>query len=117
MIRSCSLTPNFAKIISASRFSRKVATVSGDSNKNMDKNQNPPEKSGDAMSHSFGEGYSTRSDEEGFGGTMGGKQSQAKLQIDEAEIHENHPAYDKSQGSEVAEKEKGRHKTNDNSST
>lgn len=27
---------------------------------------------GDVMSHSFGEGYSTRSDEEGFGGVYGG---------------------------------------------
>lgn len=27
------------------------------------------------MSHSFGEGYSTRSDEEGFGGIYGGNQS------------------------------------------
>lgn len=40
------------------------------------------------MSHSFGDGYSTRSDEEGFGGTIGG--SQSSLQMDK-EIHENHP--------------------------
>ncbi|WOK99219.1 hypothetical protein Cni_G07931 [Canna indica] len=30
---------------------------------------------GDVMTHSFGEGYSTRSDEEGFGGIYGGNQA------------------------------------------
>lgn len=40
------------------------------------------------MSHSFGEGYATRCDEEGFGGIYGGKQSMPKT--DEC-IHENHP--------------------------
>lgn len=39
------------------------------------------------MSHSFGEGYSTRSDEEGFGGTYRGNQTLLK----DNEIHENHP--------------------------
>ncbi|XP_022741096.1 uncharacterized protein LOC111292787 [Durio zibethinus] len=71
---------------------------------------NPKEKTGDVMSHSFGEGYATRSDEEGFGGTYGGNQSESEIQMDK-EIHENHPAYDKSQGSEVKEKEKARHQT------
>lgn len=42
------------------------------------------------MSHSFGEGYATRSDEEGFGGIYGGNQSIPKVEIDK-EIHENHP--------------------------
>lgn len=42
------------------------------------------------MSHSFGEGYATRSDEEGFGGTYGGNQSNSKIEMDK-EIHENHP--------------------------
>lgn len=42
------------------------------------------------MSHSFGEGYATRSDEEGFGGTFGGKQAARKIEIDK-EIHEGHP--------------------------
>lgn len=44
------------------------------------------------MSHSFGEGYATRSDEEGFGGIYGGNRSDD----DDTEgkngvIHENHP--------------------------
>lgn len=41
------------------------------------------------MSHSFGEGYATRSDEEGFGGTYGGNQTFQKDNNDE--VHENHP--------------------------
>lgn len=44
----------------------------------------------DVMSHSFGEGYSTRSDEEGFGGIYGGNQSNPKSPNDPV-IHENHP--------------------------
>jgi len=44
----------------------------------------------DAMSHSFGEGYATRSDEEGFGGIYGGKQSMPNTEKDKI-IHENHP--------------------------
>ena len=43
------------------------------------------------MSHSFGEGYATRSDEEGFGGTYGGNDEAAsKIEADKF-IHENHP--------------------------
>jgi len=42
------------------------------------------------MSHSFGEGYATRSDEEGFGGIYGGKQSMPNTEKDKI-IHENHP--------------------------
>jgi len=42
------------------------------------------------MSHSFGEGYATRSDEEGFGGIYGGNQSMPKTETDKF-IHENHP--------------------------
>lgn len=42
------------------------------------------------MSHSFGEGYATRSDEEGFGGIYGGNQSLPKTETDKF-IHENHP--------------------------
>lgn len=33
----------------------------------------------DTMSHSFGEGYATRSDEEGFGGVYGGNQSKPEM--------------------------------------
>ncbi|XVF15752.1 hypothetical protein REPUB_Repub09cG0183000 [Reevesia pubescens] len=67
---------------------------------------NPNEKTGDVMSHSYGEGYATRSDEEGFGGN----QNKSEIEMDK-EIHENHPAYDKTQGSEVKEKEKARNQT------
>lgn len=61
------------------------------------------------MAHSFGEGYSTRSDEEGFGGIYGRNQASEIKHKDE--IHEDHPMYDKTQGCEVKEKEKGRHQT------
>nr|XP_048334394.1 uncharacterized protein LOC107424585 isoform X1 [Ziziphus jujuba var. spinosa] len=57
---------------------------------NMDKEKKPNEKTGDVMSHSFGEGYATRSDEEGFGGVYGGNQSIPKTEEDQL-IHENHP--------------------------
>ncbi|ESR38925.1 hypothetical protein KPL70_019584 [Citrus sinensis] len=77
----------------------------------MDPN-NPQEKTGDVMSHSFGEGYATRSDEEGFGGIYGGNQFFPNKDDKDKDINENHPAFDKSQGSEVKEKEKARHQTN-----
>ncbi|KAF7850800.1 hypothetical protein BT93_L4996 [Corymbia citriodora subsp. variegata] len=67
-------------------------------------------KTGDVMAHSFGEGYATRSDEEGFGGTYGGNDSCKVMKA--KDIDEDHPEYDKSQGSEVKEKEKARHQTN-----
>ncbi|GMJ08758.1 hypothetical protein like AT5G66780 [Hibiscus trionum] len=69
------------------------------------KDENPKEKPGDVMSDSFGEGYATRSEEEGFGGIYGGNDKKTE--------EENHPGpdYDKTQGSEVKEKEKGRHQT------
>ncbi|KAF3320485.1 hypothetical protein FCM35_KLT15181 [Carex littledalei] len=57
----------------------------------------------DVMTDSFGEGYSTRSDEEGFGGVYGGNDP-----VINPGTHVNHPEYDKSQGSEVKEKEKAR---------
>ncbi|KAK9285159.1 hypothetical protein L1049_024345 [Liquidambar formosana] len=78
---------------------------------NMDKANNQNQKTGDVMSHSFGEGYATRSDEEGFGGIYRGNQLLRKPQGENV-IDENHPEYDKSQGSEMKEKEKGRHQTN-----
>ncbi|KDP23195.1 hypothetical protein JCGZ_00340 [Jatropha curcas] len=84
----------------------------------MDKAQSPNEKSkeaiehGDVMSHSFGQAYATRSDEEGFGGIYGGNQSCDNDDDNNGKkIHENHPDYDRSQGSEVKEKEKGRNST------
>ncbi|CAN6874426.1 unnamed protein product [Brassica oleracea var. botrytis] len=95
-----------------SRVSRKVTvfgfTTTSDQRKMDKKPENPKEKTGDVMSHSFGEGYATRSDEEGFGGTYGGNQS---FQKHNDEVHENHPDYDKTQGSEAKEKERGRNQT------
>ncbi|GMP27423.1 hypothetical protein CsSME_00003424 [Camellia sinensis var. sinensis] len=87
-----------------------------ESNKKSDnmeqkQNNNPNAKTGDVMSHSFGEGYASRSDEEGFGGTTCEASDAASKIEQDRMIHENHPAYDKSQGSEVAEKEKARHQT------
>ncbi|KAK8511531.1 hypothetical protein V6N12_038133 [Hibiscus sabdariffa] len=72
------------------------------------KDENPKEKpaAGDVMSDSFGEGYATRSDEEGFGGIYGGNDKKT-----DEENHANLPDYDKTQGSEVKEKEKARHQT------
>ncbi|BAU00088.1 hypothetical protein LR48_Vigan06g044800 [Vigna angularis] len=106
-----SLSSNLGREASAVRFCTKSDSNSRDHN--MDKSQKPSEetKHGDVMSHSFGEGYATRCDEEGFGGIYGGKQSMPKT--DEC-IHENHPAYDKTQGSEVKEKEKARHQPSAN---
>ncbi|KAE7999920.1 hypothetical protein FH972_004303 [Carpinus fangiana] len=88
-----------------------MASQQPDSKHKTDKAHSPnDEKNGDVMSHSFGEGYATRSDEEGFGGIYGGNQSIPNPEQDE-HVHENHPAYDKSQGSEVKEKEKARHQS------
>uniref|UniRef100_A0A7N0T8N8 Late embryogenesis abundant protein n=1 Tax=Kalanchoe fedtschenkoi TaxID=63787 RepID=A0A7N0T8N8_KALFE len=71
----------------------------------------PPDKTEDVMSHSFGEGYKTRSDEEGFGGIYGGNQSEEEV-VDMIDVsHVLHPEYDKSQGCEVKEKERARNQT------
>ncbi|XP_010550389.1 PREDICTED: uncharacterized protein LOC104821276 [Tarenaya hassleriana] len=95
----------FGRKATAVRFAATTATNQQHADKRkMEKTENPNEKTGDVMSHSFGEGYATRSEEEGFGGIYGGNQSIQK----DKEIHENHPAYDKTQGSEVSEKEKAR---------
>ncbi|EXC35521.1 hypothetical protein L484_026829 [Morus notabilis] len=107
---------NFGHKASLVRF-KQVTTGSSsrepETTHNMDKGKedNPNEKTGDVMSHSFGEGYATRSDEEGFGGIYGGNQSVPKDEKDRSSIHENHPEYDKTQGSEVKEKEKARFQT------
>ncbi|CAB4318023.1 unnamed protein product [Prunus armeniaca] len=64
-----------------------------DSEHNMDKPEpNPTEK--------------TRCDDDGFGVVYGGIRS-----VTNTEEDENHPAVDKSQGSEVQEKEEARHQT------
>ncbi|KAK2657215.1 hypothetical protein Ddye_010267 [Dipteronia dyeriana] len=111
------LSPCIARKTSAVRF-RQATTMQSkrpEKSESTDKSQNPnkpTEKTGDVMSHSFGEGYATRSDEEGFGGTCTGSNQcfPTKDGVDK-EIHENHPAYDKTQGSEVKEKEASRHQT------
>lgn len=43
------------------------------------------------MSHSFGEGYATRSDEEGFGGVYGENGQSLPQSEGKETIHENHP--------------------------
>ncbi|GKC35450.1 hypothetical protein Tco_1047834 [Tanacetum coccineum] len=60
--------------------------------RDMDKNKEAEEaqKKGDVMSHSFGEGYATRSDEEGFGGIYGGNQSLSREDADKV-VHGNSP--------------------------
>ncbi|KAI4327589.1 hypothetical protein L6164_020029 [Bauhinia variegata] len=108
-----SLSHYLGRQTSSVRF-REINKISSqpDCAHHMEKSQeNPSEKTGDVMSHSFGEGYATRSDEEGFGGIYSGNQSLPKTETDKL-IHENHPAYDKTQGSEVKDKEKARHQTN-----
>ncbi|KAL9269764.1 hypothetical protein AKJ16_DCAP06861 [Drosera capensis] len=72
----------------------------------QDASKQHEDKSGDVMSHSFGDGYSTRSNDDGFGGVYGGNDPDTN---DGDGIICEHPDYDKSQGSEVAEKEKARH--------
>ncbi|VVB18277.1 unnamed protein product [Arabis nemorensis] len=89
-IRSLPST-NVSFLSRPSQLGRRVTGVSfataSDQQKMDKKPENPNEKIGDVMSHSFGEGYATRADDEGFGGIYGGNQT---LQKDN-EIHENHP--------------------------
>lgn len=76
---------------------------------------------GDDMADSFGDGYSTRSSDEGFGQRYSEhiKFGQTFSEGDEVEPRvdthvEVRREYDQSQGSEVKEKEKGRHATEHN---
>ncbi|XP_004287902.1 PREDICTED: uncharacterized protein LOC101303361 [Fragaria vesca subsp. vesca] len=93
------------------RQARTIVSSDPGSKHNMDKAENPNQKTatGDVMSHSFGEGYATRSDEEGFGGIYSDNQRLPNKVEQDQMIHANNPAYDKTQGSEVKEKEKARH--------
>ncbi|KAL5217396.1 hypothetical protein ABZP36_018080 [Zizania latifolia] len=68
----------------------------------------------DAMTHSFGEGYSTRSDEEGFGGVY---RRDYLVFRHGTQVHPSHQDYDTTQGSEVKEKEKARHLKDDKHAT
>ncbi|KAF7809731.1 uncharacterized protein G2W53_036474 [Senna tora] len=76
--------------------------------------QNQKERPGDMVSQSFGEGYASRCDEEGFGGTgtLSANQFFSKnLETDQL-TQQNQPAsFDKTQGSEVKEKEYARNQT------
>jgi len=73
---------------------------------------------GDDMADSFGDGYSTRSSDEGFGQRYSEDIKFGQTLSEGAEVeHHAHThvevrrEYDQSQGSEVTEKEKGRHAT------
>ncbi|XP_047085846.1 uncharacterized protein LOC124697275 [Lolium rigidum] len=87
---------------SVSATSSAAAPVPGDQGVGMDPAKQPPPHApedknrddkhtakGDVMTDSFGEGYSTRADEEGFGGVYG----------------QNDPEHDTSQGSEAKQKQ------------
>ncbi|KAI3987023.1 hypothetical protein MKX01_039958 [Papaver californicum] len=114
---SCRRTISYSSVRFQQANTESIGRDNSSSSSNMEQQQqphkvpqdyNPNEKiTGDVMSHSFGEGYSTRSDEEGFGGIYGDNQAFPDKDV----IHENHPShagYDKTQGSEVSEKEKAR---------
>ncbi|KAK9749623.1 hypothetical protein RND81_02G139100 [Saponaria officinalis] len=75
---------------------------------NMDaKKAEQKDKKLDVMEESFGGGYSTRSDEEGFGGVYGGNdEDNAEMKIVQDPAH-----HDSTQGSEVKEKEAARNQT------
>ncbi|KAJ0963306.1 hypothetical protein J5N97_028428 [Dioscorea zingiberensis] len=72
--------------------------------------EQPPPIRGDVMYDSFGEGYGTRCDDEGFGGTNSNRGNQ-EFPKEKEHIPKpgQHHEYDTSQGSEVKEKEKTRH--------
>ncbi|KAM5576180.1 hypothetical protein ABKV19_007181 [Rosa sericea] len=117
--RSLTITPSLhpssylgrkASRVGFRQASATTQSTEPDSEPDMEENlaDNPHKKSGDVMSHSFGEAYATRCEDDGFGGIYGGKQSVAKVEQEQL-IHENHPDYDRTQGSEVTEKEKARH--------
>lgn len=79
----------------------------------MAQNEKPTPKTTstvDPMSNSFGEGYATRSEEEGFGGVYGGNQRLRPEECDKENVvrEKNHSDDYRTQGSEVKEKEKGR---------
>ncbi|XP_057808254.1 uncharacterized protein LOC131022749 [Salvia miltiorrhiza] len=94
---------------SAIRFVR-AASGEMDSKKQTEpesKKQTEPESQTlDSMS-SLGEGYATRSDEEGFGGIYRGNQSLSE-DGDDKNVHADALEFDHDQGSHVKEKEKAR---------
>ncbi|XP_023543426.1 uncharacterized protein LOC111803316 [Cucurbita pepo subsp. pepo] len=76
---------------------------------NMDDSKNTAKQTGDIMTDSFGLAYACRSEYEGFGGIYRWIKS-----TEEGAENEKKREYDKSQGSEVKEKEKARHQTHSN---
>lgn len=98
---------NFSRKICGVRF-QQAAAGNGklENSRKMDQPQgkNPKEET----MNSFGDGYATRSDEEGFGGIYGENQELTKKD-EEKIVYAKVPEFDTSQGSEVKEKEKARH--------
>lgn len=91
------------------RFQKGVAGTNQPETDHGGMDQEKPEVRWDSMS-SLGEGYATRSDEEGFGGIYGWNQDIPKKgEKKKVIIHEHSPEFDKQQGCEVKEKEKSRH--------
>ncbi|CAH9094777.1 unnamed protein product [Cuscuta epithymum] len=97
--------------------SSRICAAAMDMSKNKSNETDKPEatappprsKLGDAML-SFGEGYATRSEEEGFGGIYGGNTTLH----DDDQMHHTRIEYDDEddkQGSEVKEKERARNQT------
>ncbi|XP_022854340.1 uncharacterized protein LOC111375703 isoform X1 [Olea europaea var. sylvestris] len=104
---SSKLPNNISRIICGVRFAQAMSGPNQpQSTEKIDQSQESKNQRGETIA-SFGEGYATRSDEEGFGGIYGGNQSISK-EDDEKFVHGNAPEYDKSQGSEVKEKERAR---------
>uniref|UniRef100_A0A251S504 Uncharacterized protein n=1 Tax=Helianthus annuus TaxID=4232 RepID=A0A251S504_HELAN len=88
--------------------SRRTSASTG-SPTSMDKiqhTQEPTQKDRDVITNSLEDGYSTRSDEEGFGGSFTGNDSLSSREQDKI-VHANSPEYDKTSGGESAEKGEG----------
>lgn len=115
--KSCSgLTERIAQTISHTRpavsynisrsFHARQEELS-DAESVMDAQKKPDAEAGarDDMADSFGEAYSTRSSDEGFGGTYATVEHDANAHVEAQHV------YDQSQGSEVREEEKARHAT------
>ncbi|CAA3014455.1 Hypothetical predicted protein [Olea europaea subsp. europaea] len=115
-VRSVRVQPPSAAVFSSqlqnniSRRGRRVRFVQAMSGPNQPPSTEKIEKSQESKNQrggcidSFGEGYATRSDEEGFGGIYGRNSGEDE----ETNVHGNAPEYDESQGCEVKEKERAR---------
>ncbi|XP_021717844.1 uncharacterized protein LOC110685604 [Chenopodium quinoa] len=83
--------------------------------RNMEKNTKYPDQDNkdlNAMEESFGQGYATRSNDEGFGGIYGDNDEFAdEAGNAEMKITQDPGFHDSNQGSEVKEKEKARNQT------